>query len=188
MVQQVGLKQGLLNELLKWILYFRGSQWIEATIHDEMWCRFRFSNNNNKINIGGKKNPNNSLMLIRGHSNMNFGDPGPKSSGSTLWCLPTSLNYRQSLQAEFRCSLRQRAAQLHWQTFRCRRAPQSQLLWSLVGHNISFSFQILFYKAAYPWGSSPHCGQSTQLACTCERQQRAWAHSRSPQENATLFE
>lgn len=100
MVQQVGLKQGLLNELLKLILYFRGSQWIEATIHDEMWCRFRFSNNNNnKINIGGKKKPNNSLMLIRGHSqgeephytqycclpsNMNFGDPGPKSSGSTL--------------------------------------------------------------------------------------------------------
>lgn len=56
MVQQVGLKQGLLNELLKLILYFRGSQWIEATIHDEMWCRFRFSNNN-KINIGGKKTP-----------------------------------------------------------------------------------------------------------------------------------
>lgn len=108
MVQQVGLKQGLLNELLKWILYFRGSRWIEVTIHDEMWCRFCFSNNNNKINIGKKTN---SLMLIRGHSqgeephctqycclpsNMNFGDPGPKSSGSTLWCLPTSLDYRHS--------------------------------------------------------------------------------------------
>lgn len=58
-------------------------------------------------------------------------------------------------------------------TFSCWRARRSLSLQSLAGQSISSSFQIPSYKAASPWGSGAHCGQSTPLACTCERQQRA---------------